>query len=143
MIDQNRNPSSKSTRYPPFRTPSESRSLPIFHPLSWRSIPLPRKTLRLSNTQLLYLSQVVWPSAQIRDQKQSSSGAFTLQAGHYEFPFRLRLPVNNSCRPPPSSLSMQNFHISHSALTTVSHPQSHVKQTLPPSLGGIEDAYIR
>lgn len=79
----------------------------------------------------------------MRDQKEKSSGAFTLSAGHYEFPFRLRLPVNNSCQPPPSGLSMQNFHISHNAVTTVSRPMGHVKQTLPPSLGGIEDAFIR
>jgi len=38
---------------------------------------------------------------------------------------------------------MQNYHIAHNSLTTVSHPLGHVKQTLPPSLGGIEDAYIR
>lgn len=40
-------------------------------------------------------------------------------------------------------MSMQNYHFSNNALAAVSYPLTHVKQTLPPSLGGIEDAIIR
>ena|SRR5271170_959396 len=92
------------------------------------------------------MQQVVWPDKKLRDTKasnSSSSSHFTLQAGSYTFPFRLRIPVNNSCQPPPSVMSMQNYHFTNNSIATVSHPLGHVKQTLPPSLGGIEDAYIR
>jgi hypothetical protein len=87
---------------------------------------------------------VVWPEKKLRETKASSSSShFTLQAGSYTFPFRLRLPVNNACQPPPGPMSMQNYHFTNNAVTTVSYPLGHVKQTLPPSLGGVEDAWIR
>src|SRR5579871_439791 len=92
------------------------------------------------------MQQVVWPDKKLRETKAanaSSSSHFTLQAGSYTFPFRLRLPINNACQPPPSMMSRQNYHLTNNSITTVSHPQGHVKQTLPPSLGGIDDAYIR
>jgi len=92
------------------------------------------------------MQQVVWPDKRLRETKAAnatSSSHFTLQAGSYTFPFRLRLPVNNSCQPPPGAMSRQNFHFTNNAIATVTHPENHVKQTLPPSLGGINDAYIR
>jgi hypothetical protein len=90
------------------------------------------------------MQQVVWPDKMLRETKATSSSThFTLQAGSYTFPFRLRLPVNNACQPPPGVMSMQNYHFTNNSLTTVSRPAGHVKQTLPPSLGGIEDALIR
>ena len=93
------------------------------------------------------MQQIVWPNAELRAAKAGnidSSSHFTLQAGSYKFPFRLRLPINNSCQPPPSAMSMQHYHISNGGgISTVAHPTTHVKQTLPPSLGGIEDAWIR
>ena len=102
--------------------------------------------IQTNDVKLLYLQQIVWPDKKLRDTKasnSSSSSHFTLQAGSYSFPFQLRLPINNSCQPPPSALSMQNYHLTHNSVTTVTHPLGHVKQTLPPSLGGIEDGYIR
>jgi hypothetical protein len=102
--------------------------------------------LFLFDQKLLYLQQIVWPDKKLRETKAentSSSSHFTLQAGSYTFPFRIRLPVNNACQPPPGVMSIQNYHFANNSLTTVSQPLGHVKQTLPPSLGGIEDAYIR
>jgi hypothetical protein len=40
-------------------------------------------------------------------------------------------------------MSLQNYQFTSNSIAQVSHPTTHVKQTLPPSLGGIEDAYIR
>jgi hypothetical protein len=40
-------------------------------------------------------------------------------------------------------MSRQNFHFTSNSITTITQPEGHVKQTLPPSLGGIDDAYIR
>ena len=40
-------------------------------------------------------------------------------------------------------MSMQNYHFTSNSIATVSHPLGHVKQTLPPSLVGIDDAWIR
>jgi hypothetical protein len=94
---------------------------------------------------VLYLQEIVWPDEKLRETKASniSSSHFTLQAGSYSFPFRLRIPVNNNCQPPPSMMSMQNYHFTSNSIATVSHPLGHVTQTLPPSLVGIEDAWIR
>ena len=104
-----------------------------------------RVTRVKSNPKVLYLQQVVWPDEKLRETKASSSSSshFTLQAGSHSFPFKLRLPINNSCQPPPRAMSMQNYQFTNNSLTTVWHPITHVKQTLPPSLGGIDNAYIR
>ena len=90
------------------------------------------------------MQQVVWPDKKLQESRgRSSAGHFTLQAGSHTFPFRLRLPVNNACQPPPNAMSMQNFAFTQNSITTVSVPLEHVKQTLPPSLSGIDNAWIR
>src|SRR5437762_12995002 len=94
----------------------------------------------------MYIQLVLWPFKTFQETKasiSSSSSHFTLLARSYSFSFRLRLPVNSCCQPPPSVMSMQNFHFTNNSIATVSHPLGHVKQTLPPTLVGIDDAWIR
>ena len=48
--------------------------------------------------KVLYLTVIIFPDRAIREEKQSNAG-LTIQAGHYEWSFKLQIPVYNKCSP--------------------------------------------
>lgn len=76
----------------------------------------------------------------------SSSSGFTLKAGLYEYPFRIRIPINSNCGNDPKVGGLLNRLSFEKGLIEYAKDASrHVRGTLPPSLSGIPDdeAWIR
>jgi hypothetical protein len=96
----------------------------------------------------------VFPSQAIRENTASNAG-FTLKAGQYEYPFKIRIPINSACtegvKPstgiagglgiPGGLFQRVSFDVNHGTVDFAKDSKIHVKGTLPPSLSGIsEDA---
>ncbi|TWU71177.1 hypothetical protein ED733_000572 [Metarhizium rileyi] len=113
-------------------------------------LPGPPGSIASENHKILYKVQQVFPD----DYYSSSSspyGAFPLQPGEHEFPFRFKLPINNACSDPRAmskigGLAGVGGFASGGGLfgmggvrvmdgTKQLHLQ-HVTRTLPPSLTG-------
>lgn len=76
----------------------------------------------------------------------SSSSGFTLKAGLYEYPFKIRIPINSNCENDPSVGGLLNrLSFDKGSIEYAKDASRHVRGTLPPSLSGIPDdeAWIR
>jgi hypothetical protein len=96
--------------------------------------------------------ETVFPSLAIRENTASKDG-FTLKAGQYEYPFKIRIPINSACteevKPstgvagslgiPGGLLQRVSFDANHGTVDFAKESKVHVKGTLPPSLSGIAD----
>lgn len=94
--------------------------------------------------KILYKVQTVFPSADIIDgrSQMSAKAAFTLAPGQHEYPFKFKLPFNNSCASDKSQMPVMSF--SGTGLEIAKPPPRHVKRTLPPTLSGFPgEAEIR
>jgi hypothetical protein len=102
--------------------------------------PRERRRAATEIHRVLYIVQTVFPSQAIQDQAISNSG-FTLKAGQYEYPFRLRIPINVSCTKgiagQGSLLQTINFDTSTGMVDVAKPARNHTKGTLPPSLSGV------
>ncbi|KAF4595309.1 hypothetical protein GQ602_000922 [Ophiocordyceps camponoti-floridani] len=108
------------------------------------AMPGPPGSIVVENHKILYRIQQVFPD----DYHSSSSnpyGAFPLQPGEHEFPFRFKLPVNNACSDPVAMARLGGFN-SGGGLFGMGGVRlmdgskqlylRHVTRTLPPSLTG-------
>ncbi|TGZ77662.1 hypothetical protein EX30DRAFT_356280 [Ascodesmis nigricans] len=83
--------------------------------------------------RVLYLVQTVWPPEHLRENAEKG---FTLKPGEYEYPFRIRIPINSSCTSGAGvgggllgKLTFENGN-----LDFAKEAENHIKGTLPPSL---------
>ncbi|KAL7276195.1 hypothetical protein RUND412_000811 [Rhizina undulata] len=93
--------------------------------------------------RFLYLTETVFPSRAVQEQTSNTHSGFTLPRGQYEYPFRLRIPINSACSDNnPSLFGKISFE---RGLDFARDSYSHSRGTLPPSLSGIrgDDAWIR
>ncbi|KAF8254156.1 hypothetical protein K440DRAFT_532269 [Wilcoxina mikolae CBS 423.85] len=105
--------------------------------------PREKRRAEVEIHRLLYVVQTVFPSEAIRENTTSNTG-FTLKGGQYEYPFRIRIPINSSCTlgAAPGTiagglLQKVSFDMSKGTLDYARDSNRHVKGTLPPSLSGI------
>lgn len=97
----------------------------------------------MENHKILYRIQQVFPDVEMGT--NMLGGSYTLRAGQHEYPFRFKIPFNNSCA---NQNQMQNLGISFGGIRLMDLPQQlqyrHVQKTLPPSLSGFPgEAEIR
>ena len=102
--------------------------------------------------QLLYVVHTVFPAEAIRENPVSSAG-FTLKGGQYDYPFKIRIPINSSCTDGMAGsgaiasglLQRVNFDVSKGTIEYARQSSHHVRGTLPPSLSGVteDSAWIR
>lgn len=101
-----------------------------------------RQGIAQENHKILYKVDQVFPSPN----SPMPGGAYTLRAGHHEYPFRFKIPFNNGCSEPHAQqmgLGSGFGGLGLVGLQMMLH-QQHVKRTLPPSLTGFPgEAEIR
>lgn len=88
----------------------------------------------------------VFPSAEIRENTSASNSGYTLRPGQYEYPFRIRIPINTTCDEDPNQGGLlHKLSFEKGALDYAKNPTRHIKGTFPPSLSGIpgDEAWIR
>lgn len=92
--------------------------------------------------KLLHATEVVFPPPHLRKSGSGQHG-FTITAGTHEYPFRVRLPINNHCVR-PGLLQKYSMNFQKGQLDIAKDAQ-HIQTTLPPSLSGIpeDEAWIR
>lgn len=75
--------------------------------------------------------------------QSSSSSGYTLPQGTYEYPFKFRIPINNSCRRVDSLL--QKISIEKGSVDFARDASQHIRNILPPSLYGMpeDEASVR
>ncbi|KAK3071891.1 hypothetical protein LTR53_007809 [Teratosphaeriaceae sp. CCFEE 6253] len=96
---------------------------------------------QLEYHKVLYRTQTVFPPADILEGR-SSKAAYTIPAGQHEYPFRFKIPFNNSCADDRSPLA--GMSMSGNGLEFAKPPVRHIKKTLPPTLSGFPgEAEIR
>ena len=83
-------------------------------------------------SQLLYQVQTVFPTPELSDNLSTSQ--YTLLAGQYVYPFKFKLPFNNSCRTNTSLL--KDLKVGQLNVQFAPDTNQHVKKTLPPTLSG-------
>ncbi|KAI5843975.1 hypothetical protein DFP73DRAFT_478350 [Morchella snyderi] len=99
--------------------------------------------------RLLYLVETVFPSAEIRENTSASHTGYTLKAGQYEYPFRIRIPINSNCTEAQATGAgsglLQKISFDKGNIDFAKKPTRHVQGTLPPSLSGVPGdlAWIR
>lgn len=99
---------------------------------------------QLEYHKILYRVQTVFPPAEIVEGRNHTSGkgSYTLPPGTHEYPFKLKIPFNNSCMNDKSQ--MPTVSRSGGGLEMTKPPSRHVKKTLPPTLSGFPgEAEIR
>ncbi|KAK3629244.1 hypothetical protein LTR56_018131 [Elasticomyces elasticus] len=97
---------------------------------------------QLEYHKILYKVQTVFPPPDILEVK-GSKASYTLPPGQHEYPFRFKVPFNNSCSNDRSQLA-GGISITGSGLEVRQPPQRHVHKTLPPTLSGFPgEAEIR
>jgi hypothetical protein len=99
-----------------------------------------REQVAMENHKVLYKVKQVFPP----DNVMATGAAYRLPPGTYEYPFRIKIPFNNSCSAPQGQINpatgMGGFTMSGLQHLTYRH----VKKTLPPSLTGFPgEAEIR
>lgn len=113
--------------------------------------PRDKRRAEVEIHRLLYVVDTVFPLQAIRESTTSTSG-FTLKAGQYEYPFKIRMPINSACTEGvrPNAIAgglfqRVSFDVSHGTVDFAKDSKVHVKGTLPPSLSGIAEdaAWIR
>lgn len=91
-----------------------------------------------------YKVQMVFPPADVLEGRSwgSAKATYTLPPGQHEYPFKFKLPFNNSCRGDRST--MPTVSMTNSGFEMAKPPSQHVKKTLPPTLSGFPgEAEIR
>jgi hypothetical protein len=95
-----------------------------------------RQAIATENHKILYKVQQVFPGTD-----NAIGGSYTLRAGSHEYPFRFKLPFNNSCVD-PGAQQVPGAGFGLRGLQQLQY--RHVKRTLPPSLTGFPgEAEIR
>ncbi|KAK5678646.1 hypothetical protein LTS10_009090 [Elasticomyces elasticus] len=104
--------------------------------------PTAETTTVVDTLAFRYKVQTVFPPADILEVK-GSKASYTLPPGQHEYPFRFKMPFNNSCSNDRSQLA-GGISITGSGLEVRQPPQRHVHKTLPPTLSGFPgEAEIR
>nr|POF05850.1 hypothetical protein CFP56_53237 [Quercus suber] len=96
--------------------------------------------------KILYRVQTVFPSPEIMEARTNMSGraTYTLPAGQHEYPFRFKIPFNNSCHADRGPVGPVIGINSFSGLELARPATQHVKKTLPPTMSGFPgEAEIR
>jgi hypothetical protein len=115
----------------------ESRSA-LMRPYNSNRQHRDRGGIAMENHKVLYKVLQVFPSAPVSAQGGRQQ-PFTLGAGKHEYPFRFKIPFNNSCMNHDDLLGLAGG-FSGMGLTAMQHMNyKHVKRTLPPSLTGFPD----
>lgn len=96
-----------------------------------------RQGVASENHKILYRIAQVFPGPD----SASMGGSYTLRAGTHEYPFRFKIPFNNSCAD-PAAQQVPGAPFGLRGLQQLQY--RHVKRTLPPSLTGFPgEAEIR
>ncbi|PQE21076.1 hypothetical protein CJF32_00005516 [Rutstroemia sp. NJR-2017a WRK4] len=97
-----------------------------------------RQNVAVENHKILYRVEQVFP-------KNNVITTYTLRAGQHEYPFRMKLPLNNGCSDPHMQQIGAGSGFGGLGLGGLQQMQyRHVKRTLPPSLTGFPgEAEIR
>lgn len=97
-----------------------------------------RQEICQENHKILYRITEVFPNKAILN-------SYTLRAGQHEYPFRIKLPINNGCHDPASQQMGPGSGFGGLGIQGMQQLQyRHVKRTLPPSLTGFPgEAEIR
>ncbi|TGO19115.1 hypothetical protein BTUL_0006g01520 [Botrytis tulipae] len=97
-----------------------------------------RQEICQENHKILYKVAEVFPNKAI-------ISSYTLRAGQHEYPFRIKLPINNGCHDPASQQMGPGSGFGGLGIQGIQQMQyTHVKRTLPPSLTGFPgEAEIR
>ncbi|KAL9576834.1 MAG: hypothetical protein Q9212_006778 [Teloschistes hypoglaucus] len=93
-------------------------------------------TLETELHKVLYRAVTVFPTDDLSHATQGS--VYTLPPGQHEFPFRFKLPFNNSCADRQSTF----VSIAGLQMQAPGNTDRHVRQTLPPSLHRFEDQAV-
>lgn len=97
---------------------------------------------QLEYHKILYRMQMVFPPPDVLEGR-GSKAAYTLPPGSHEYPFKFKIPFNNSCaneRGQAPKISMS----ATAGFEMARPPSRHVKKTLPPTLSGFPgEAEIR
>ncbi|CAZ80023.1 unnamed protein product [Tuber melanosporum] len=105
------------------------------------------KHAEIENHRLLYLVQTVFPSPEIRENTSATNSGYTLKPGQYEYPFKLRIPVNSQCTEGQGvgGNILQRLSFDKGTADIARDARRHHPGTLPPSLSGIpgDEALIR
>lgn len=88
--------------------------------------------------KFLYIVHTVFPAPAVSAAVKDNTTGFTLKAGQYTYPFRIRIPINAVCTNAAGSLLQKvSFDIPNRTVDYAKQSMRHVKGTLPPSLSGI------
>ena len=80
----------------------------------------------------MYLLQTVFPTPELSE--SSANPQYTLLAGQHVYPFKFKLPFNNSCTKNTSLL--KDLKVGQLSVQFAPDTNQHVKRTLPPTLSG-------
>jgi hypothetical protein len=98
-----------------------------------------RNRIAMENHKILYQLQQVFPTLNSGSGPTSGS-SYTLRAGQHEYPFRFKIPFNNTC----NENKLQPVGFGALKLMELPNQYRHVHRTLPPSLSGLpNEAEIR
>lgn len=101
-------------------------------PKDFRNEKSDRKRLELEVHKLMYQVQTVFPAPELSE--NPSNPQYTLLAGQYVYPFKFKLPFNNSCTKNTSLL--KDLKVGQLSVQFAPDTNQHVKKTLPPTLSG-------
>ncbi|KAI7310071.1 hypothetical protein KC315_g12725 [Hortaea werneckii] len=99
---------------------------------------------QLEYHKILYRVQTVFPPADVLEGRShsGSKATYTLPPGNHEYPFKFKIPFNNSCANDKSQ--MPTISMSGTGFEMAKPPSRHVKKTLPPTISGFPgEAEIR
>ncbi|MCJ1428991.1 hypothetical protein MMC29_006904 [Sticta canariensis] len=96
--------------------------------------PRGRHHAELEVHKLLYKVSTVFPAEHLQRIAPENS-SYTLPAGQYEYPFRIKIPFNNDCH--NNSLFANSNNVAGLLGEIAKATSRHVKTTLPPSLSGL------
>lgn len=113
-------------------------SAPQYTAAGYPSRKAQRDVWAMENHKILYRVSQVFPDPNVLG--TTSIGAkYMLRAGTYKYPFRFKLPFNNSCADP--HVHQQQMGFNNLGLGGIQQLQyRHVRKSLPPSLTGWGDA---
>ncbi|KAI6891002.1 hypothetical protein KC318_g14160, partial [Hortaea werneckii] len=91
---------------------------------------------QLEYHKILYRVQMIFPPADVLEGRShsGSKATYTLPPGNHEYPFKFKIPFNNSCANDKSQ--MPTISMSGTGFEMAKPPSRHVKKTLPPTLSG-------
>ncbi|EMC98920.1 hypothetical protein BAUCODRAFT_31194 [Baudoinia panamericana UAMH 10762] len=104
-----------------------------------------KPTPQIEYHKILYRVQMAFPQTAVLESRtwsNSVKSSSTMPPGEHEFPFRFKIPFNNSCATDRST--MPSVSVSSIGLEVAKPASRHVKRTLPPTLSGFPgEAEIR